>query len=144
WREPSVGCAILFTIASLSRGVSIWYLARIDDTAAPLRCETEFRLLEFLRSQRGSTFLRFLLFSGLMHFCVLIAGPYFLIYVLQDLQFTYAMYAAWMAAGVLGQFLTLKPWGRLGDRFGNKKVLVTNGLLVPFLPMLYIFSANFY
>jgi MFS family permease len=144
WREPWVGFAIIFTIAAVARAVSTMYLARIDETAAPPRCETEFRLLEFLRTQRGSNFQRFLVFSGLMHFCVLIAGPYFLIYVLRDLQFTYAMYTAWMAAGVLGQFLTLKPWGRLGDRFGNRKVLVTNGLLVAFLPMLYIFSANFY
>jgi len=54
------------------------------------------------------------------------------------------MYATWLAAGVLGQFLTLKPWGLLGDRFGNKKVLVATGLLVPFLPMLYVVSTNFY
>src|SRR5207247_8065246 len=32
----------------------------------------------------------------------------------------------------------------LGDRLGNKKVLVATGILVPFLPMLYIVSTNFY
>ncbi|MFM7840709.1 MAG: MFS transporter, partial [Nitrospira sp.] len=48
-----------------------------------------------------------------------------------------------MAAGVVGQFLTLKPWGRLGDRFGNKKLLVATGLTVPFLPMLYLISTDF-
>ena len=144
WRQPWMGFVIIFTIAAGARAVSTIYLSRIDETAAPPTCETEFRLLEFLRSHRGSNFQRFLVFSGLMHFCVLIAGPYFIIYMLRDLQFTYAMYAVWMAVGVLGQFLTLKPWGRLGDRFGNKKVLVTSGLLVPFLPMFYIVSTNFY
>ena len=142
--QPWIGFAIIFMIAAAARAASTAYLARIDEAAAPPRRETEFRLLEFLRSQRGSSFQRFLLFSGLMHLCVLIAGPYFLVYMLRDLQFSYGMYAAWMAAGVLGQFLTLKPWGRLGDRFGNKKVLVTTGLVVPFLPMLYIFSTNFF
>jgi MFS family permease len=144
WREPWMGFAIVFMIAAIARAISTYCLLRIDESAALPRCETEFRLREFLRRHRGSNFQRFLLFSGLMHFCVLIAGPYFLLYMLRDLHFSYAMYAAWMAAGVLGQFLTLKPWGRLGDRFGNKKVLLANGFLVPFLPMLYIFSTNFY
>ena len=144
WWQPWIGFAIIFMIAAVARAASTVYLARIDETQAPPTCETDFRLLEFVRSQRGSNFQRFLVFSGLMHLCVLIAGPYFLMYMLRDLQFTYAMYAAWMAAGVLGQFLTLAPWGRLGDRFGNKKVLVTSGLLVPFLPMFYIVSTNFY
>jgi MFS family permease len=143
-REPWVGFAIIFIIAAAARAASTLYLMRIDESAAPPRRETEFRLLAFLRAHRGSNFERFLLFSGFMHVCVLIAGPYFMIYMLRDLNFTYAMYATWMAAGVLGQFLTLKPWGLLGDRFGNKKLLVTNGLLVPFLPMLYIISTDFY
>jgi MFS family permease len=144
WREPWMGFAIIFMIAAGSRAISTFYLARIDESAAPPICETEFRLLDFLKSQRGSNFQRFLVFSGLLHACVLIAGPYFMIYMLRDLQFSYGMYAVWMAAGVLGQFLTLKPWGAIGDRFGNRKVLLISGLLVPFLPMLYIFSANFY
>ncbi len=50
----------------------------------------------------------------------------------------------WLAAGVIGQFITLKPWGRLGDRYGNKKVVAATGLLVPFLPMLYVVGANLY
>ena len=144
WHQPWMGFAIIFTIAAVARGVSTLYLSLIDETLAPPTCETEFKLFEFLRNHRGSNFQRFLMFSGLMHLAVLIAGPYLLVYMLRDLHFTYAMYAAWMASGVLGQFLTLKPWGRLGDRFGNKNVLVTSGLLVPFLPMVYIVSSNFY
>jgi MFS family permease len=144
WRQPWMGFAMIFTIAAIARTISTWYLSKIDETAAPPTCESEFRLLEFLRSQRGSNFQRFLLFSGLMHLCVLIAGPYFLIYILRDLHFSYGMYAVWMASGVLAQFLTLKPWGRIGDRFGNRKVLAISGLLVPFLPMSYIISTDFY
>ena len=144
WEQPWTGFAVLFLLAAGARGVSTWYLARIDESAASATCEAEFRLWDFLRHERGSNFKRFLVFSGLMHVCVLIAGPYFVIYMLQDLRFTYLQYSAWLAVGMLGKFVTLKPWGRIGDRFGNKKVLVATGLLVPFLPMLYIVSANYY
>jgi MFS family permease len=144
WAQPWVGFAVIFLAASAARGVSTGYLARIDESSVPVTREDEFRLLVFLRRERGSNFRRFLLFSGLMHVCVLIAGPYFVIYMLRDLHLTYLEYTAWLAAGVIGQFITLKSWGRVGDRFGNKKVLVATGLLVPFLPMLYVVSENLY
>ena len=142
WKQPWMGFAVIFLTAAVARGVSAIYLARIDEAAVPVTREHEFRLLAFLRREHGSNFRRFLLFSGLMHVCVLIAGPYFVVYMLRDLHFSYLEYALWMAAGVVGQFMTLKPWGRLGDRYGNKKILVATGLLVPFLPMLYVVSAH--
>jgi MFS family permease len=144
WDTPWAGFAVIFLGAAVARTLSARCLNRIDESAAPATREAEFRLVEFLRHEHSRNFKRFLLFSGLMHVCVLIAGPYFVIYMLRDLHFTYAMYAAWLAAGVLGQFLTLKPWGRIGDRFGNKKLLIVTGLAVPFLPMLYLFSTSFY
>ncbi|MBI4402379.1 MAG: MFS transporter, partial [Nitrospirae bacterium] len=144
WEAPWAGFAAIFLAAAAARAVSTRYLMRIDESAAPATREAEFRLLDFLRHERSANFQRFLLFSGLMHVCVLIAGPYFVIYMLRDLHFTYLQYTAWLAAQVLGQFMTLKPWGQLGDRYGNKKLLVATGLLVPFLPMLYLISENFY
>jgi MFS family permease len=144
WQRPWAGFAVVFLLAAAARVVSTRYIARIQESPTHATREAEFRLLTFLRREAGTNFRRFLLFSGLMHVCVLIAGPFFVIYMLRDLRFSYLMYATWLAAGVLGQFLTLKPWGGLGDRFGNKKVLVATGLLVPFLPMLYVISTNFY
>ncbi len=137
-----VGFALIFLAASTARLLSTRYLSRMDETAAPATREAQFRLLEFLRHERSVNYKRFLWFSGLMHVCVLIAGPYFVIYLLRDLHYTYWMYAAWLAAGVLGQFLTLKPWGALSDLYGNKKLLVVTGLIVPFLPMLYLFGTS--
>lgn len=137
------GFALIFLAASTARLLSSRYLGRMDESAAPATREAEFRLLDFLRHERSVNYKRFLWFSGLMHVCVLISGPYFVIYLLRDLHFSYWMYAAWLAAGVLGQFLTLKPWGRISDRYGNKKLLVATGLIVPFLPMLYLVSTSF-
>jgi len=137
------GFALIFLAASTARLLSVRYLNRMDESAAPATREAKFRLFEFLRHERSRNYQRFLWFSGLMHVCVLISGPYFVIYLLRDLHWSYWMYASWLAAGVVGQFLTLKPWGRLGDRFGNKKLLVATGLTVPFLPMLYLISTDF-
>ncbi len=144
WNRRWAGFACIFLLAAAARAVSARYLARLDEAAVPATREAEFRLLGFLRHAGSGNLKNFLLFSGLMHACVLIAGPYFVIYMLRDLHFTYLQYAIWLATGILGQFLTLNRWGRIGDRFGNKKVLLVTGLTVPFLPMLYLFSTNFY
>jgi MFS family permease len=147
WAEtrtrPWVGFALIFLAASTARLLSARYLSRMDESAAPATREAEFKLLEFLRHERSVNYQRFLWFSGLMHVCVLISGPYFVIYLLRDLHWSYWMYASWLATSVLGQFLTLKPWGQLSDRYGNKKLLVATGLTVPFLPMLYLVSTDF-
>ena len=144
WEVPWTGFAVVFLTVAVCRGISTRYLLRIDESAAPVTREAEFRLIEFLRHEHSVNFRNFLLFSGFMHVAAVIAGPFFVVYFLRDLQFTYLEYAGWMATGVLGQFLTLKPWGRIGDRFGNKKIMVATGFLVPFLPMFYLLSTNFY
>ncbi|MBM4125416.1 MAG: MFS transporter, partial [Nitrospira sp.] len=120
--RPWAGFVVIFLAAAAARAISTWYLTRLDETAAPATREAAFRLVDFLRHERSANLKRFLLFSGLMHACVLIAGPYFVIYMLRDLHFTYLQYAGWLATGILGQFLTLNQWGRIGDRFGNKKI----------------------
>jgi len=48
--------------------------------------------LVFFRNDMSKTFRHFLLFSGLMHCAVLVAGPYFVIYLLQDLHLAHWQY----------------------------------------------------
>jgi MFS family permease len=42
------------------------------------------------------------------------------------------------------QLLTLSNWGYLSDHLGNRIVLVTTAFVIPVLPMLWIFSDNFW
>jgi MFS family permease len=142
WSTPWTGFAVIFAAAALVRVASTRYLSRLDESVAASAGEAPLGLWTFVRHERNRNFRRFLLFSGLMHASVLIAGPYFVVYLLRDLHFGYLAYATWLAAQVLAQVLTLKGWGRMGDRFGNKKMLVATGLLVPFIPMLYLFSTD--
>ena len=42
------------------------------------------------------------------------------------------------------QFITLNRWGRIGDVFGNRLILVVTGMLIPLLPALWVVSNNFW
>ncbi len=136
------GFAILFLTAGLLRGCAIFYLNHVTDTphAESGNGRTGFRT--FFRTGVSKNFRQFLLFSGLMHAAVLISGPFFVIYMLQDLDLPYWQYGVWLAAATTGQFVTLPAWGQFGDRFGNKALLVFTGLLVGVLPMLYLVSTT--
>jgi len=77
-----------------------------------------------------------------MHMSVMVAGPFFVVYMLRDLHLSYFNYGTWLAASILGQLVSLQAWGRIGDRFGNKALLSVTGLMVPFLPMMYLISTD--
>ena len=144
WQDHAsswIGFALIFTVAGAARWISTVALAKVDDDHATpyLDCSPSFR--RFLAGTSVS-FRRFLLFSGTMHAAVLIAGPFFVLYMLRDLHLAYWGYGSWLAAGILGQLLTLRAWGRFADRFGNKALLTVTGFMVPFLPMLYLAGTN--
>lgn len=137
-----IGFTFIFLTAGLCRSASALLLRTV--TVFPLRhpSSTPTGFLVFLRTGASDNFRHFLLFSGLMHAAVLIAGPFFVLYLIQDLHLAHWQYGTWIAAGILGQFLTLPGWGQFGDRFGNKALLTFTGLLVAFLPMLYLFGTT--
>ena len=140
WQDHAfswMGFALIFAVAGAARWISAVTLAKVEDIHATPSLDTSPSFRRFLAGTSVS-FRRFLLFSGAMHAAVLIAGPFFVLYMLRDLHLAYWGYGSWLAAGILGQLLTLRAWGRFADRFGNKALLTVTGFMVPFLPMLYL------
>jgi len=140
WQDHAfswMGFALIFAVAGAARWISAIALAKVEDVHAMPYLDTSPSFRRFLAGTSIS-FRRFLLFSGAMHAAVLIAGPFFVLYMLRDLHLAYWGYGTWLAAGILGQLVTLAAWGRFADRFGNKALLTVTGFMVPFLPMLYL------
>jgi len=136
------GFVLIFALAGSARILSALALSPVQDVHPTAHLEAQQGFRGFFRLSATQDFRRFLLFSGLMHASVLIAGPFFVLYMLQDLHLSYLGYGGWLAAGLLGQLLTLQAWGQFGDRYGNKALLSITGFTVPFLPMLYLVSTN--
>ena len=136
------GFVLIFAMAGTARLLSALALSPVQDVHPTADLEAQRGFREFVRQNATKDFRRFLLFAGLMHASVLIAGPFFVLYILQDLRLSYFGYGGWLAAGILGQLLTLRAWGQFGDRFGNKALLSITGFTVPILPMLYLVSTK--
>lgn len=140
WSSTWGGFALLFLLAATARALSSYFLGRLADVPVARSAIQSAGFIDLLVRRSSPDFRRFLCFSGLMHAATLLAGPYFVVYLLQDLHLSYVEYGVWLAAQMVGQIISLKAWGRLGDRCGHAAVLTVTGYLVPVLPMLYLFS----
>jgi len=142
--RPLSGYLLIFTVAACARLVSAHHLKCMHDPTgrvSPLAFPSR---REWLSRLRHSPFVRFSLFFALMQFSVSIASPFFTVYMLRDLQYNYLEFMANTATSVLMQFITLGMWGRMSDRFGNRLILVTTGIFIPFLPSLWLLSTHFW
>lgn len=137
------GFVVIFVIAAIARFKSTYHLAAMHDPATASE-GSGLRLTDLRRRLQYSPFIQFCLFYALMQFSVAIAGPFFTVYMLRDLKFSYVEFMISTATSVVMQFLTLTTWGRLSDRFGNRFVLTVTGWFIPCLPALWLMSNNFY
>ncbi|WP_373651113.1 MFS transporter [Schlesneria sp. DSM 10557] len=124
--------AILFGIALVCRLVSTLCLM-CQSEPAPIPAEMRFLSLgeQWERFSRGSSG-RLLVFAVGMQVGVFVAGPFFVPYMLKELNFQYHHYAILIGASYVAKFLTLRLWGRIAHRTGAHRLLWIGSLgLIP-------------
>jgi MFS family permease len=139
-----LGFTVIFLVAGLARVYSLAQLARMHE---PPYHPQPFALppLPQLRQRlRHSDFARFTMFFASLNFTVAIASPFFTVYMLRDLGFSYIEFTASTGISILAQFVTLRLWGRLGDAYGNRTVMRLSSSLIPALPALWLVSPDFW
>jgi MFS family permease len=138
------GFVVLFSIAACARLVSVYQLSRMYDPPGHVAAlESPFGPGWWQRL-RHSNVVRFSIFFALTQFAVAIASPFFTVYMLRDLQFSYLAFTMNTGTAIFAQFLTLSQWGRISDVFGNRRILAATGIVIPLMPLLWVFSSNFW
>ena len=102
-----------------------------------------FGLLEFFRRAPKAHFGRFVFYCLLMNMGLGFVGPFLGWYLLDQLGFSPAGFAAVLATSMLSGVLTQPLWGRLIDRVGSKRVLAIGGIGVTFTPLLLLTCSTF-
>jgi MFS family permease len=138
------GFMMLFAVAMLARLVSVYHLARMHDPSGHVTAMKVPMSEAWWSRLRQSNFVRFSVFFALMQFSVAIASPFFTVYMLRDLQFSYVAFMSNTGVAILAQFLTLNQWGRISDVFGNRRILAATGVVIPVMPLLWTFSSNYW
>lgn len=139
-----VGFVSIFAIAVVGRFISIYHLTRMHDPPGHVAALEMPLSKNFWRYFIHSPVARFSLFVACLQFATYIASPFFAVYMLNDLKYSYFEYTLNIAAVILAQSLTLYGWGRIGDAFGNRVILVITGIIIPVLPLLWLISSHFW
>jgi predicted MFS family arabinose efflux permease len=84
-------------------------------------------------------FLSFCFASALWNFFINVAGPFFNVYMVQDLKFTAAMVGLTAVSTSISKMPLQKKIGELSDRWGAGRVQMICMFLIPILPLLWIF-----
>jgi len=142
-----LGFSALFSVAAFGRGASTVLLAKMHDSHEQPTLGERHSLAQSLRHLYqlwdDREFRRFSLFMAGMQCFVALSGPFFAIYMLRDLQFTYTQFTLSTGSSILVQFLMLPFWGKVCDRKGNRYVMAICASIIPALPVLWLFSDNY-
>jgi MFS family permease len=138
------GFALVFAAAFAARIYSLVELMRMHEPSQRLAPFVLPSLGGMIDRLRGSDFARFALFIAFMNLAVAIASPFFTLYMLRDLGFSYLQFTVVSAFYVLMQFAALNLWGRLSDVFGNLRVVQVSIMVFPALPILWVLFPSFW
>ncbi len=134
-------------IAKLFAAVFVFHMVE-DETTKRIQSFEGITFQHFLRHINETMFGKYILYMCCMNFAVTIASPFFTLYMLHSvaqggLGFSYLQFTIINAIAAVAGFSVFRHWGKITDRFGNKRVLVLTGLLVPFIPLFWLFSTNY-
>ena len=143
-KNPFLGFTILFVIAFIARVLSGVFKGMMHNPMPDLAHEEKFSIFDFVRRMDKTNYGHFVIYIVLFKFAVNIAAPFFAVYMLKDLGFTYLQFTVIIAAELTASFIAMGIFGKIIDERGTKFVLYISGMLTPIIPFLWLFSGNFY
>ena len=138
-----IGFSILFFMAILARGVSVLILRKYEDPDEKKK-KLNAGFFHFLKSIHKTNYGKFVIYVAFLNFAAMIASPFFTVYILEELKLSYTWLTIINLAQSVSMVFFMLIWGKFADRYGNKKTLVIGSVLIPLLPLLWIFNQNPY
>lgn len=142
--QPSrvaVGFAALFVIAVTCGWVSIFLLTKIPEPPMKRAGEKEPFLKLLPLPFKDRNFRELILFRMAWDLAYGVAGPFFGVYMLKKMALSYLSISILATIGSLASLLSMRPWGVLIDKFGNKPLLAINMVGKSIFPWLWLFTS---
>lgn len=137
-----IGFTIILVLAFVGSLGLFYNFSRIKEPKIKLKKGYYFTFWQFVKYVPRSNFGKFAVFIALMKFAFFFAFPFFTVYMLKALEFSYMMWIIVMIAEVVVMFLSLSFWGQFSDTYGNIKTVKITGALYPVIPFLWLLSPS--
>ena len=135
-----LGFGILFILSGIFRLWSWDVLRKAYEPRIKIRKKDHFSVEDFFKHIRETPFGRFSLFAGALALVVGISSPYWVVYMIRYLDFSYFWYMAITVSTVVFQLIFLPLLGKFSDRFGNVKLIRTCSILIGLVPFFWVAS----
>lgn len=137
-----VGFGLLFSLAFLGR-ITCWKIFRyVYEPKIKLKKADCISFWEFLFNAPKNNLGRFTIFRSFFAFATYITTPLVVIYLLRNLDFSYATYMIIIFSGTVFSLLFIELWGKLADNYGNYTVLCITSITLPIVPILWILNSS--
>lgn len=132
-----LGFFIIFFIAFTARLISSILLLKQYEPPFTYNDASYFNFKQFLRKMPSNNFGKFVILVSLISLATAIAGPFFAVYMLKDLGFSYIQFTVVSTGAIISMIIFLPRWGGFADDFGNVKVLKLTSLFITIIPLLW-------
>jgi MFS family permease len=136
-----LGFCALFALAFICKMFSWHFLNKIDDPHYEHGKTLSQHPFDFLKS--GNPELKHLIvLYGAFIFMVQIMSPFFVVYMLRDLNFSYIEFMAVILASQVARVFASPYWGRISTAHSNKTVLSICLLMASLVPVYWFFFTS--
>ena len=133
-----LGFGITFTAAVVFGMLGLYFLGRISEPRVGKPADAvsfgKFINLPF----REKNFRNFLVFSFGWSFSVYFASPFFTLYFLRYLKFSYGFVAVLNTISACADLIGMQVWGRISDKVKNRAIIRFASWVAVFLPLAWV------
>lgn len=138
--QLAYGLALIFGAASTFSFSRIVEPVHVKKNGTGAQSDTRFTVKAQVKSILNEpAFMIYCLTSAIWNFSLNISGPFFTPYQVKVLEATPTMIGILTISSQVTSMLTQAPFGALSDRIGPRRVVVLTGLLIPALPIVWLF-----
>jgi MFS family permease len=143
-RNPiPLGYQVGFGVAFVIGLISTFSFSKLQDPKGspfPLKAKVSFSFRAMWREmQTHPVFLALCMVMAVWNFSLNIAGPFFNVYMVENLKFTASMVGITSIVTTVASLLIQRRVGRLSDHWGPHKVQLISMVLIPILPFAWMF-----
>ena len=133
-----VAFGVLFALAFLFRFISYFYLQNQYAPEFKQKKRDYFSFFAFIR--KYDNFGKFAVYQGFFNLAIMIASPFFNVYMLQVLGFSYTTFTIATISYTLFYLFFLPLAGKFSDRYGNRRLTIITNIFFIMTPLLYILA----
>lgn len=137
-----LGYALVFVFAAIlgTSDVTLFFWIK-DPPMAEQKERLEIGKL-FMEPFRDRNYLNYMLFVAFWYFSVNIAGPFFNVYMIEELKMNYLIISLFtqVASNIMTIFF-IRKWGNLADKYGTKPVMFLCCSSILVMPLIWLFAS---